>query len=160
MKKKLIVIVGLASVLLAGGGAAAWWFLRPHGAATAETAHAAEAASAASAAVVDKRPPKYVSLDKVIVMLRRAQGDTSTHYLALDLVLKTAGEDEKLTKEQLPMLRSVAVKVMANYTAEQATAMSIDQFAAAINTAYADSYVRDKRDKPFSEAMIGKLIIE
>ncbi len=162
MKKwKLVALITLGAVLTAtAGGAAAWYGLKSRAAA----AHAGEpeaAASAASAPVaIDKRPQKYISLDKVIVMLRRGPGDTTTHYLAMDLVLQAAGEEEKITKEHLPMLRSVAVKAMSNYTAEQAGGMTIEQFTEAVNTAYNESYARDKREKPFSEAMIGKLIVE
>jgi flagellar protein FliL len=162
MKKiRLILMVVMGALLVASaGGAAAWWGLRAraaHGAASTEAA--AEAASA-PAPVVDKRPQKYVSLDKVIVMLRRSDSDSSPHYLAMDLVLKTSDEQEKVTKEHLPMLRSVALRALADYTPEKAAKMSIDQFSEVINTAYTATYAHEQRDKPFSEAMIGKLIIE
>jgi flagellar FliL protein len=175
MKKKLKwILVGLLCVLLVAGasGAAAWWWLRGHppaddlhaeAAAEAPEGKGAKAdakAGAKSAKEPDKRPPKYVSLEKVIVMLRRTPGDSTAHYLAMDLVLKTAGEDEKLTKDHLPMLRSVAVRALANYTAEQAGAMSIDQVAAVVNAACAQAYEQDHREPPFSQALIGKLIVE
>jgi len=155
-----VLIVVVASVLTAtAGGAAAWWTLRSRSAAAAAAADEPHAAASAPAAV-DKRPQKYVSLDKVIVMLRREPGDTTPHYLAMDLVLKSPDEQEKLTKEHLPMLRSVAVKALSGYSAVQAGTMTIDQFTAVINSAYAESYQREQHEKPFSEAMIGKLIVE
>ena len=167
MKKKLKwILVGLLCVLLVAGasGAAAWWWLRAHPPVEGGHGPAEEPAAAkpekAAAKEPDKRPPKYVSLEKVIVMLRRSPADTTAHYLAMDLVLRTAGEDEKLTKDHLPMLRSVAVRTMAAYTVEQAGAMSIDQVAAAVNTAYAEAYERDPLERPFSQALIGKLIVE
>jgi flagellar FliL protein len=154
----LILVIATASVLtVAAGGAAAWWGLRARAAHDAPDA-AVAAASAPPAA--DKRPQKYVNLDKVIVMLKREEGDSATHYLAMDLVLKTPEPQEKITKEHLPMLRSVALKALSGFTAEKAGTMTIDQFAEVINTAYAETYSRDQREKPFSEAMIGKLIIE
>jgi flagellar FliL protein len=157
-KTRLILVIVTASVLTAAaGGAAAWWGLRARAAHDAPEV-AAAAASAPPAA--DKRPQKYVSLEKVIVMLKRDEGDSATHYLAMDLVLKTPEPEEKITKEHLPMLRSVALKALSGFTAEKAGAMTIDQFAEVINTAYAETYARDQREKPFSEAMIGKLIIE
>jgi flagellar FliL protein len=160
MKKiRLILMIVVGALLIASaGGAAAWWGLRSRAAHGATKEAAADAASAP--AVVDKRPQKYVSLDKVIVMLRRSDTDSSPHYLAMDLVLKTSDEQEKTTKEHLPMLRSVALRALADYTPEKAGKMSIDQFSEVINTAYTATYAHEQRDKPFSEAMIGKLIIE
>lgn len=175
MKKKLKwILVGLLCLLLVAGasGAAAWWWLRGHPPveeARAEAADApdgkggkadAKAGARPAAKEPDKRPAKYVSLDKVIVMLHRTPGDATAHYLAVDLVLKTAGEDEKITKDHLPMLRSVAVRALAGYTAEQAGAMSIDQVATVVNAAYAEAYERDHHEPPFSQALIGKLIVE
>jgi len=178
MKKKLVwIAVGVLALLLVagGGGAAAWWWLRSHpaDASPAETlvespdgkpatadASTAKAGVKPAAKEPDKRPAKYVSLDKVIVMLRRSPGDATAHYLAMDLVLKTAGEDEKLTKDHLPMLRSVAVRALADYTAEQAGAMTIDQVAGVVEDAYAKAYEQDRRERPFSQALIGKLIVE
>jgi flagellar FliL protein len=152
-----IVLVALTGALTAAaGGAGAWWVMRTHGAAKVE----GEEAAASEPAKVDKRPQKFVSLDKVVVMLRRADGDPASHYLAIDLVLRTPDEHEKATKDELPMLRSVALKALSSYTADKAGAMSIDDFAGVINTAYTERYAQEQRDKPFSEAMIGKLIIE
>ena len=44
---------------------------------------------------MDKQEYKYVTLDKVIVMLRNQAGEPMSHYLAVDLVFKTAVEKEK-----------------------------------------------------------------
>lgn len=152
---KLIAIVAATGLLAAGvGGGAAWWTL--HG----RTARESAAGAASAPAPVDKRPTRYVSLEKVIVMLRHAEGDTSVHYLAVDLVLKTHEEQEKTVKDDLPMLRSVALQALSVYTPDKAGAMSIDEVAKVVNTAFADAYVRDQHDKPFSDALIGKLIIE
>jgi flagellar protein FliL len=159
MKKTRLILVIVTATLLTvtAGGAAAWYTLR--GRAAAGGAEGASAAASAAPAV-DKRPQKYVSLDKVVVMLKRDEGDSNTHYLAMDLVLKTPEPDEKTTKEHLPMLRSVALRALSGYSAEKASAMTIDQFAQVINAAYTETYAHDQREKPFSEAMIGKLIIE
>src|SRR6185369_8822337 len=116
--------------------------------------------SAPKEAEVDTRAQKYVSLEKVIVMLRRGPSDPLAHYMAVDLVFKTSEDKEKVTREHLPMLRSVAVRALSAFDMEKAGPMTIDQVAAEINRAFQDSYARDHREKPFSEAMIGKLIIE
>ncbi|HAT30990.1 MAG TPA: flagellar basal body protein, partial [Janthinobacterium sp.] len=103
---------------------------------------------------------KYLTLEKVIVMLRRKPGDADSHYLSTDLVIATTEEQERQAKEHLPLLRSIAVKALSNYPLEQAQAMTVEQFAEQINRAFDASYAQEKRDKPFSEVMIGKLIIE
>jgi len=156
MKKMPLIIAAVVTAVLltAVGGAAAWYTLRPKVEPTPEML-AEKAAEEAR-----KHPPKYVSLDKVIVMLRRENGDTSSHYMAVDLVFKTNEKEEKVTREHLPMLRSVAVRALSALTPATAGGMSIDQFAEEVNKAYAASYEAEKRDKPFSEVMIGKLIIE
>lgn len=147
--KKQAVLLAALTGALAISGAAAWRYLAPH-------ATDAEAARPAA----EHRSYKYISLDKIIVMLRGQAGEPMTHYLAVDLVFKTPHEQEKTAKEHLPMLRSVAVKALSNYTLESAGAMSIDQFTAAINRAYSESYAREQQEKPFVDVMIGKLIIE
>lgn len=145
-RQRTIAAFALLGVL-ALGGAVAWQFLRP-------------AAVEGERPVVDTQVYKYLSLDKVIVMLRGRAGEPMTHYLAVDLVFKTPHHHEKITKEHLPMLRSVAVKALSEYTFENAGMMSIDQFAAGINRAYSERYAREQQEKPFAEVMIGKLIIE
>jgi len=150
----LISVVVGATLLLGAGGAAAWWYLKPKaGASTTSPAAAAEPEH-------DKTVYKYVSLDKVIVMLRGAEGKPLSNYLAVDLVLKTSAEQEKATKDHLPLLRSVTVKALSSYTLASAGQMTIDQFTTDINRAFKESYARDHREQPFAEAMIGKLIIE
>jgi flagellar FliL protein len=99
-------------------------------------------------------------VEKVIIMLRRAPTDTESHYLSTDLVVTTTEEQEKRAKEQLPLLRSIAVKALASYPMEKAQIMSVEQFTEQLNRAFDAEYVQEKADKPFSEVMIGKLIIE
>jgi flagellar FliL protein len=93
-------------------------------------------------------------------MLRNGEGETGSHYLAVDLVFKTPPKTEKLTKEHLPLLRSVAVRSLSNQTRAQATAMTVDQLAERLNQAYAAAYQAEHHEMPFAEAMIGKLIVE
>jgi flagellar FliL protein len=105
-------------------------------------------------------PPKYLTVDKVIIMLKRVPTDTSAHYMSADLVITTNIKQEKEAKEHLPMLRSVAVRTLSNLPMATAQVMTIDQFAAELNKAFDDTYEQEGREKPFSEVMIGKLIIE
>ena len=149
-KLKLVLAFALVGLLFAGvGGGAAWWFIkRP---ASAPKADAPE---------IDTQEYRYLSLDKVIVMLRTAEGEPMSHYLAVDLVFKTPLKSERVAKEQMPLLRSIVVRALSAYTLDKASQMSVEQFAGDINRAFAKSYAENHGEKPFTEAMIGKLIIE
>lgn len=143
-------LVGLLTAAAGGGGV--WWWLQrqPHDG----------AAAAAAKPAYDHQEYKYVSLEKVIVMLRSGAGEPLSHYLAVDLVFKTAADKERTVKEHLPLLRSVAVMALSTYPLEKASSMTMAQLAADINAAYDASYQHERREKPFAEALIGKLIIE
>lgn len=144
---KFILVFCVAGLLLAGGGAAgAWWLLR------------SQDKSAPKAVEVDTREYKYVTLDKVIVMLRTRSGEPMSHYLAVDLVFKTPAKSEKHVKEHLPLLRSVAVNALSEYTLDRAGQMTVQEFTIEVNKAFARSYAHG--EKPFTEALISKLIIE
>jgi flagellar FliL protein len=155
MKKKMIAVIAAAVIVsAAGAGAAVWWFMpKP-----------AVAAGADKKAVVEKKkdakPMKYVTLDKVIVMLRRGPNEAESHYLSTDLVLATEPAKEKETKENLPLLRSLAVRTLSNYTMAEASTMTVDKYAEQLNHAFDASYEHEHAEKPFAEVMIGKLIIE
>lgn len=153
MKKiKLIVAFLLVGgITAAAGGAVAWWNLKDK---------AATPASAKTKKVDPNIVHKYVTLEKVVVMLHRDPGDGDPHYLAADLVFTTTEDKEKMTKEHLPLLRSIAVRALSVLSLEKTETMTVDQFAAEIDRALSASYARDQREKPFSEVMIGKLIIE
>nr|WP_316638533.1 flagellar basal body-associated FliL family protein [uncultured Roseateles sp.] len=149
-KTKMLLALALAVVLTAGAvGGGVWWSLKGAHAAAPEEAKA-------------KPGPehKYVTLDKVLVMLRGRGGEAMAHYMAVDVVFKTSPEQEKRTKEHLPLLRTIAVKALAAYNVESASAMTIEQFAEELNRAYRDGYAAEHREPPFAEALIGKLIIE
>lgn len=153
-KNTILLLVALIVLLLAAliAGGAMWW--RMQGSDTASTPAPAVTPEA------DEHNYKYISLDKVIVMLRGRPGEPMSHYLAVDLVFKTPEDREKAVKEHLPLLRSVAVRSLSSYTMDKAGLMTIDQFAVDINRAFAESYKREQREQPFAEVMISKLIIE
>jgi len=142
---KRILLVSLIAALGAGAGSiAVWWQLRPH------------SATAAASPVAYK----YTSLEKTIVMLRGRVGDPAQHFLALDLVFRSPAASELSTRDQLPLLRSVAVRTLAHHTLDSAAALSIDQLADELNHAFKDSYAKEQREQPFVEAMVGKFLIE
>jgi flagellar FliL protein len=155
-KLKLIAVIALVGLLAAAAaGAGVWWVLG----ARAPQGDTPEAAAPAD----DGKPApdyKYVTLEKVLVMLRGNEGASVPHYMAVDVVFKTLPEQEKRAKEHLPLLRTVAVKALSAYTLEGARAMTVPEFAEVLNKAYQGSYAVERREAPFAEALIGKLIIE
>lgn len=154
-KIKIAIIATAFGLLMAGtAGGAVWWAMKP--------AKSANAAADAETHEAPKPGPdyRYVTLDKVLIMLRNQHGEAVTHYMAIDLVFKALPENEKRTKEHLPLLRTVAVKALSSYTVETATSMTVDQYAAELNKAYGEAYAAEHREAPFAEALIGKLIIE
>ena len=152
-KAKLIAAFLGVALLAAGAAGGAMWYLAPAQSGNAATAEAPKKA-------LEKKPTKYVTLDKVIVMLRRAPSETAAHYLSVDLVLATTAEQEKEAKEHLPLLRSIVVSALSSHTLSEANAMTVDQFAALLNQTFNANYEKENHEKPFSEVMIGKLIIE
>lgn len=160
MNSKLKMIIGVVAVAVlsaAAAGGAMWW-MKPQAAEAAGAAHA-EKAEPKKKEKSDK-PVKYVTLDKVIVMLRRAPNEAQAHYLSTDLVLATNEEGEKQTKEHLPLLRAVAVRALSAHSLAEAQAMTVEQYAEQLNKTFDANYASEERDKPFDEVMIGKLIIE
>lgn len=149
MKAKLIIAIAAVAVVAAAAAGGAMWY-------TSTTASTGVAAKPAP----ETKLTKYVTLDKVIVMLRRAPAEQATHYLSVDLVLATTAEGEKATKEQLPLLRSIAVSALSARTMAEASAMTVDQYAAELNKVFDANYAKENHLKPFSEVMVGKLIIE
>ncbi|MFC0250581.1 flagellar basal body-associated FliL family protein [Massilia consociata] len=151
-KAKLIAAFLGVAILAAAAAGGAMWYMSP--------APAAGATAEAPKKEPEKKLTKYVTLDKVIVMLRRAPGEQAAHYLSVDLVLATTPEQEKETKEHLPLLRSIAVSSLSSHTLSEASAMTVDEYAAVLNKTFDASYAKENHLKPFSEVMIGKLIIE
>ena len=162
---KMIVAFALVAVVGAAVAGGAVWYMSKGDDAAAEAHDGkdgkdAKAKKAKKEEKKDETQPKYLTVDKVIIMLKRVPTDTSAHYMSADLVITTNAKQEKEAKEHLPMLRSVAVRTLSNLPMATAQVMTIDQFAAELNKAFDDTYEQEGREKPFSEVMIGKLIIE
>lgn len=159
MNKKVIIIFAAVAVLAAGVAGGAVWYMSKGG-----EEHAAEEKDVKKKPKKEEKkselPPKYLTVDKVVVMLKHEPSDTVTHYLSADLVVATDAKREKETKENLPMLRSVAVKTLSNLPMASARVMTIDQFAGELNKAFDHAFEQEGREKPFDEVMIGKLIVE
>lgn len=153
--KMILIVTGVALVSAAAAGAAVWRYA-PQLASGAPAAAEKPQAEAKG----DGTPAKYVTLDKVIVMLRRGPNEAQAHYLSADLVLATTAEHEKKAKEHLPLLRSIAVGALSRYQMSTASAMTVQQYADELNRTFDASYAKANGEKPFTEVMIGKLIIE
>jgi flagellar protein FliL len=147
-KSKLLIGIAVGLVVTAAGSGLWWWRSAPH------------AVCAGKVVEPDTREYKYVSLDKIVVMLHRPGGDSASHYLAMDLVFKVPAENEAATREQLPLLRSVAVRDLSGVTADDFNRLSIDELTRRINKAFVQSYPAAGPHQPFTEAMIGKLVVE
>jgi flagellar FliL protein len=152
--KMIVAIAGAVVVSAAAAGGAVWW-LMPKPATVAGIGQKKQADKPK-----DGKPVKYVTLDKVIVMLRRGPNEADTHYLSTDLVLATVPDKEKETKDNLPLLRSLAVRTLSSYTMAEASSMTVEKYADELNHSFNANYEREHTEKPFVEVMIGKLIIE
>ena len=156
MKMKVIAGFVAVAVLAAGAAGGAMWYLAKPVAGHADVADA----KAPPPPATGKKARKFITLDKVIVMLRRGPGEGETHYLSADLVIATTEEKEKLTKDHLPLMRSIAVSTLSSFPLDKAQTMTVEQYAEQINKAFNVSYEREQMEKPFTEVMVGKLIIE
>ena len=154
--KIVAALVGVAVIAVGIGVGATWWLMKGGSAiASAEAAPVPEEETP-----VDDRIYKYVSLEKVIVMLRGMEGEPAPHYLALDLVFKTPEKQERIAREQMPLLRSVAVKELSTLTMDRAGKMTVEELTATMKKAFTDRYTKDRQERPFVDVMIGKLIVE
>ncbi|MYN26650.1 flagellar basal body-associated FliL family protein [Duganella levis] len=161
--KNMKVIIAIVLAVVVGGavaGGAVWYMSKGGEEAAAADGKDAKKKPAKKEEKKPGEPPKYLTVDKVVVMLKHQPEETVTHYLSADLVVSTSAKREKEAKETLPMLRSVAVKTLSNLPMATARVMTIDQFAAELNKAFDHEFEEEGREKPFDEVMIGKLIVE
>jgi len=153
MKKKAKVLWGVVTaavlaICVAGGS---WAYLSRH---------------AGTAPPVDKY--KYVGVERIVVMLRASATDSAaassscseSHYLVLNLVLKSSVAGEPVIREHTLLLRSLTVDALSGYTLEQIRQMDLTAIAVMINRAFTESYTNRHVEKPFETAMISQLLVE
>ncbi|MBX9266626.1 Flagellar protein FliL [Chromobacterium violaceum] len=145
MNSRTLIVAVLVAIAVAGIGGGGWWYYR-------QAAHA----EPAKPKPVDYR---FVTLDKIIVMLKSESGGDA-RYMAVDLVFRSSAESEAKVKEQLPLLKSVAVRALSQLTRERANALNIDDFQKLLDRSYRATFARESREQPFTEVMVSKLIIE
>lgn len=146
-KNKVAVFIVLGLILAAGvGGAVAYYFKQD------------SKPEVAKAVLVEY---KFATVDKIIVMLRNDDGSSlSTHYIAMDLVFRTSKEKEADIKNHLPFLKSTAVRVLSHLDLNKANKMTIEDYHTLLNKEFATAYVAVGSEKPFSDVMVSKLIVE
>lgn len=150
MNKKLLIIVGVLVLLFAGlAGAGFWWLQQSAGGGRVE-----------QAPEVDAKQPSYVTLDKIVVMLRTNSSRSGNYYLSLDLVFRTDKKHEKAVKADLPMLKGVAVRTLTQVDVEQAKAMSIDEWTEVLGRDLMAAYEGRMAMRGFDQVMVTRLIIE
>ncbi|MCD5329514.1 flagellar basal body-associated FliL family protein [Chromobacterium piscinae] len=145
MNSRTLIVAALVAAAVAGIGGGGWWYYQ-------QAAHA----EPAKPQPVDYR---FVTLDKIIVMLKSDSGGDA-RYMAVDLVFRSTVENEGKVKEQLPLLKSVAVRALSQLTRERANALNIDDFQKLLDRSYRATFAREARGQPFTEVMVSKLIIE
>lgn len=145
MNGKTLIAATLTALLAAGAVAGGWWYVQ-------QGNHAAPQAPKP----VDYR---FITLDKNIVMLKSEAGG-DPRYMAVDLVFRSTPDDEAKVKEQLPLLKSVAVRALSQLSRERANALGIDDYQRLLDKAYRAAFARERMALPFSKVMVSKLIIE
>ncbi|MEX8192251.1 hypothetical protein [Comamonas guangdongensis] len=154
MGKKIAILIAVVLVLLLGAAGGLWWWKQ----------HASAASVAEQAAPrFDARQASYVTLDKVLVMLKSESQPglrMQNTYISLDLVLRTDKLHEKAVKAELPMLKGVAVRTLSQLDLEQARAMSIDAWTELLSTDLEAAYAGQPDLQPFDKVMVSRLIIE
>jgi len=157
MKVKIATLGAVLLALFVGGLATAWFASAgPFAKSDPEAVKIAQKIDGqATTATADSR---FVTLDKLIVMLRAPEA-TRSRYLALDLVFQTDAKQEKQVKDQLPLLRSAAYRALSGYSMDDIRAMDVDQLSAVLQDAYTKVY-GGAAAVPFSNVQVGKQMLE
>ena len=75
-------------------------------------------------------------------------------------MFRTSKEKEAEIKNHLPFLKSTAVKVLSHLNLNMANKMTIEDYHVLLNKEFAAAYKGVASDKPFSDVMVSKLIVE
>lgn len=149
MGKKIGIVVALVAVLVLGAGGA-WWWTQQQPAASAAPARGPQ---------LDLRQASYVTLDKVVVMLKSEPGARNT-YMSMDLVLRTDKAHEKALKAELPMLKGVAVRTVSEISPAEGKTMGIEAWTKLMSKDLVAAYDARPEARLFDEVMVSRLIME
>lgn len=151
MKPNLMVAAIAAAVALGVGGATAFVMTRTGG--------EKNVVSKPGRLPIDANA-RYVSLDKLIVMLRGNEGTARPRYLVLDLVFSASdAKSEKHVKEHLPVLRATAYSALAERTPAEVQRMGPTELAALLNKEYEHAYGGADRT-PFDKVLVTKVMMD
>jgi flagellar FliL protein len=120
MKRLIVAVVAAMVALAAAGGAAAWYITRgkeDKAQATKGEAKGERTAAEKAAKANDRRPAVFVPMEPYTVNL---QGPSREQYLQVGLVLEMAdGSASEAVKQQMPVIRSQVLLLLAAKTAEE-----------------------------------------
>lgn len=151
MNKAIGIVIVVTALVCAAAGAGAWWWHQ----------QGAGASSVQQVSALDMGQSRYVTLDKIVVMLQtQADPQSSNRYLSLDLVLRTDSLHEKAVKADLPMLKGVAVRTLSQLDVERAKGMSIDAWTDVLSADLMAAYADRPMLRHFDQVMVSRLIIE
>lgn len=150
MKKSIGAIIAAAVVFCAAMAGGAFWWVQQH----------SGAAAVPAAPQMDGSQYSYVTLDKVVVMLRSESARAQNYYMSLDLVLRTDKPHEKSVQADLPMLKGVAVRALSKVEVMQAKAMSIEAWTELLSQEFMGAYEDRLPMRGFDQVMVSRLIIE
>lgn len=151
MNKNIAIIIVCAVLACAGIAGGAWWWVQQQAVSTP---------AANDVPKLDASAPSYVTLDKIVVMLRPSSDRLHNTYLSLDLVFRTDKVHEKAVKSDLPMLKGVAVRTLSQLEVENAKSMSIDEWTGLLSQDLMAAYASQQSLRAFDQVMVSRLIIE
>ncbi|MFH5254422.1 flagellar basal body-associated FliL family protein [Burkholderia semiarida] len=102
---------------------------------------------------------RYVSLDKLVVMLRSAEA-ARPRYMSIDLVFTASDEKaEKRVREQLPLLRALSYQALSEKTVADVMRMKPADFSILLNKTYEPTF-GSKDARPFADVLVAKVIVD
>ncbi|AKE05347.1 flagellar basal body protein [Burkholderia sp. AU29985] len=115
--------------------------------------------TAAPKAAADVDTARYVSLDKLVVMLK-ADGAARPRYMSIDLVFTAATEkSEKRVREQLPLLRALSYQALSEYSAADVLRMRPTDMSDRLNGAFAAAFGTEEA-RPFTDVLVAKVMVD
>lgn len=150
MNKTIGMIIGVALLVCAGAAIGAWWWVQ----------QAAGGAKTAQAVKLDASQPSYLTLDKIVVMLRPEPDRVQNTYVSVDLVFRTDKVNAKEFKGELPMLKGVAVRSLSKLDVTQAKNMAIEEWTDLLSRDLMGAYEQQPNRRVFDQVMVSRLIIE
>lgn len=151
MNKTIGIVIAVAVLICGALGGGAWWWVQQQTQGQAKQVQAPE---------IDMGKASYVTLEKVVVMLRPDAVEQGNHYLSLDIVLRTDKNHEKAVKGELPMIKGVALRALSKLGPAQARAMTIEEWTDLISQEVMGAYEGHLDKRGFDQVMVSRLIIE